>query len=256
MNGRIGERFITNEGYEVVIVEYNNYNDLWIEFQDEYKTRKHTDCRNCQRGTIKNPYHHNKFGGYLGIIEEEVKDKLGNNYKKCYNYWMKLLERLNVEKVLEKHPTYKNCCGNEEIYNFSNFTKWFVDNYYEIEGEIMCVDKDILVKGNKEYRFDRMIFVPNRINVLFTKSDAVRGDLPIGVYYKKANNKFCCQCSILTDKGKKPKYLGLYNTPEEAFLVYKEFKEAYIKEVADEYKNRIPKCLYDAMYNWEVDIND
>ena len=123
MNDRIGERFITNEGYEVVIVEYNNYNNLWIEFQDEYKTRKHTDCRNCQRGTIKNPYHHNKFGGYLGITEEEVKDKLGNNYKKCYNYWMKLLERLNVEKVLEKHPTYKNCCGNEEIYNFSNFAK-------------------------------------------------------------------------------------------------------------------------------------
>ena len=33
-------------------------------------------------------------------------------------------------------------------------------------------------------------------------------------------------------------------------------KEDYIKQVADEYKPYIPKELYDAMYKYEVEIND
>ena len=54
---RTGERFETNEGYIVEIVEYNNANDLWVEFQDEHKAIKHTDYKACQKGNVKNPYH-------------------------------------------------------------------------------------------------------------------------------------------------------------------------------------------------------
>ena len=53
----------------------------------------------------------------------------------------------------------------------------------------MCLDKDILYKGNKEYAPDKCIFVPERINKLFLKNDADRGDLPIGVTYHK-NKKY------------------------------------------------------------------
>ena len=48
----------------------------------------------------------------------------------------------------------------------------------------------------------------------------------------------------------------MYKTPEQAFQVYKKFKESYIKLIADEYKDKIPKILYDAMYNWKVEITD
>lgn len=61
---------------------------------------------------------------------------------------------------------------------------------------------------------------------------------------------------ILKIKRKKRIYLGLYNTPEEAFEVYKYYKEKNIKEVADYYKDKIPQKLYDAMYNYEVEITD
>ena len=37
----------------------------------------------------------------------------------------------------------------EEWHNFQNFAKWFYENYYEISGEKMRLDKDILIKGNK-----------------------------------------------------------------------------------------------------------
>ena len=48
----------------------------------------------------------------------------------------------------------------------------------------------------------------------------------------------------------------MFNTPQEAFQAYKKFKENYIKQVADEYKEYIPQKLYEAMYNYEVEIGD
>ena len=52
------------------------------------------------------------------------------------------------------------------------------------------------------------------------------------------------------------KSLGLYNTIEDAFNAYKQFKEANIKQIADEYKDKIPDKLYKAMYDYKVEITD
>ena len=47
-------------------------------------------------------------------------------------------------------------------------------------------------------------------------------------------------------------HLGYYGTPVEAWYEYKTYKELYIKQIADEYKNKIPQKLYDAMYKYEI----
>ena len=39
-------------------------------------------------------------------------------------------------------------------------------------------------------------------------------------------------------------YLGTYPTKEEAFQVYKEYKEKVIKETIDSYKGKIPEPFY------------
>lgn len=49
---------------------------------------------------------------------------------------------------------------------------------------------------------------------------------------------------------------GSYETPEEAFDVYKTAKEKYIKDLADSYKAKIPEKLYRAMYNYKIEIED
>ena len=49
----------------------------------------------------------------------------------------------------------------------------------------MCLDKDILIKGNKIYSQDTCIFVPKAINSLFTNRKRFRGEYPIGVYKGK-----------------------------------------------------------------------
>ena len=209
------------------------------------------------RTNIENPYEKRYYGiGYLG--EGKYKSRENGKITRVYRVWHNMLTRCYNEKYHEKQPTYIGCEAYEEWHNFQNFGDWYYENYYEVEGERMALDKDILVKGNKIYSPDTCIFVPHRINLLFVKRDKVRGKYPIGVYYSKQYKKFTSQCSFYNfeENKKKQMNLGCYDTPEEAFKIYKYYKENYIKYVAEHYKDQIPDKLYDAMYNYEVDIND
>ena len=120
----------------------------------------------------------------------------------------------------------------------------------------MHLYKDILCKVNKVYNRDTCIFVPQRINSLFIKSDKSRGDNPIGATPSSSGN-YQVQCH---DVNGERIYLGTYSTKEEAFQVYKEYKEKVIKEVIDSYEGVIPEPFYNklktAMYNYEVEIDD
>lgn len=45
-NERLGEERYNNSGYLMKIVEYNNANDIVVEFQDEDKIKVHTGYNN------------------------------------------------------------------------------------------------------------------------------------------------------------------------------------------------------------------
>ena len=87
---------------------------------------------------------------------------------------------------------------------------------------------------------------------VFVKKNKNRGNCPIGVHYNKGIKKYIAQ---LEKDGKCIK-IGNFDSKNTAFQAYKMAKEKYIKEVADEYKDKIPKRLYDAMYKYEVEITD
>ena len=55
---------------------------------------------------------------------------------------------------------------------------------------------------------------------------------------------------------KKKRHLGSFDTPEEAFQAYKVAKESHIKEIADKWKDKIEPRVYEAMYNYKVEITD
>ena len=253
--GEIRRNKDTLGGYKMKIIEYNNSKNVIIEFQDDYKAIIHTNYTNFLNGNIKNPYHPIVYNiGYVGQGEYSKTTHL-----KIYQTWQDMIRRCYNEKEREKSPTYEECIVEKYFHCFQNYAKWYEENEYKCKNEKMEIDKDILEKGNKVYDREHMIFVPKRINNLFVKRNSKRGDCPIGVNYDENRNKFCSQCSIV-DKNEKHKTinLGRYETKEEAFYVYKKFKENYIKRVADEYyqDDLIPEKLYWAMYRWEVNIDD
>ena len=168
-----------------------------------------------------------------------------------------MLERCYSSKYKNTRPTYKNvtCCNEwllyenfyEWLHNQENFDKW-------LNGDRWAIDKDILVKGNKVYSPNTCCLVPQNVNVLFVKSNAVRGNLPIGVIRLK--NGFRAQCkNPFTNKVQS---IGIYQTFEQSFNAYKIYKENIIQQVAEnEYlKGNITKKCYEAMIIYNVNIND
>ena len=254
---KIEEENYNNFGSKMVIVGYRKAMDIDVYFPEYNWTARSVDYGNFKKGEIKCPYEKRTYRvGFIG--EGKYKTKQNGKDTKCYYTWKNMLKRCFDENFQIKRPTYKGCKVCDEWLNFQIFAEWFYNNYYEIEGETMHLDKDVLHKGNKTYSPENCMFVPERINTLFTKSNKIRGNLPIGVSYRKRNKKFRAQCNVydLKERKRKTINLGYYETPKEAFKVYKKFKENYIKEVADHYKDRIPSKLYDALCNYEVDITD
>ena len=245
-------------GYEMKIVEYYRGDNIIIEFQDEYKAKICSRYDQFENGSIKNPYHPSIYDvAYMGQGEYNSTNKNGKHTIE-YEIWRDMIRRCyDPYWINNGNLTYKDSQVYKVWLNFQNFAKWYNENKYG--NEKLYLDKDILMKRNKIYSPETCVLVPKRINNLFTKNDINRGIYPIGVSYNKQHNKFYSSCSILDENGKKKKKsLGYYNTPEEAFLVYKNFKENYIKQVDDEYylQNKIPKKVYNALYNWIIEIDD
>ena len=250
---RIGSERLNNQGCTMKIVEYNSHSDIVVEFQDEYLTRIHTNYSNFMNGAVSNPYRKAVCGvGVTGNKYDITKEAI-----KEYRTWHNMLTRCFDDKYKEKHKTYYDaeCC--DEWLLFENFYEWAhsqsnFDTW--INQKRSALDKDILFKNNKIYSPKTCCLVPYNVNNLFCKANNIRGELPIGV--RKRRNKFTAECvdPLLGEL----KYLGMYNTQEEAFKAYKTYKEDLIKQVAQiefEAGNITEEC-YNAMMKYEVEITD
>ena len=242
----LGNENYNNQGCLMKVAEYNSYNDIIIEFQDEHKHRVHTKYSCFLNGSVYNPYLPHKetrvSKGYIGNTSCKTPN---GDFKKSYIHWNAMITRCSQSN----NETYKDCSICDEWLCFENFEKWFDVNYYEIPNERMFLDKDIIKKGNKIYCPEYCCFVNRKINNMFTKNNKNRGDLPIGVT-EDPLGKY--KYRVVASK----KYLGRYNDLDEAFCVYKEYKENLIKEQADRFKEYLPQNVYDALYNYQVEIKD
>lgn len=247
---RLGQINKNTYGSSMEVVKYNRAVDMWVEFESGEIV--HTSWKAFCLGEVKSRYDKRVYGiGYIG--EGEYTPHINGKRTRQYQIWLKVLERCYASYVERKYPSYKQCEVDERWHNFQNFAKWYDDNYYVVEGEKMEIDKDILVKGNKIYSPETCVFVPKRINLLFVKNDVNGRKLPIGVCFYKRDKKYQVNCK---DDKSNDIYLGRYDTIEEAFDVYKTFKESVIKKVANQYKDKIPERLYIAMVNYQVEITD
>jgi hypothetical protein len=244
---RVGEIYISNEGQKAEIVEYDSSVNVTIKFEDDNVINGYK-YHNLKTGHFKNPYLKNICEiGYLGEVADLNKDKV---YNKLYTTWFNMMQRCYDEKELIKYPTYKDCFVIDDWLCFKNFYTWAIQNYNPYTMQKWHLDKDLLIKGNKIYSPETCCFVPNNVNTMFVKSNSIRGSLPIGV--SKRLNKFGASIK----RNNKRTRLGSYDTPEEAFHAYKTAKEAYIKEVADKWKDQIDPRVYQAMCNYKVEITD
>ena len=242
------------QGCLMKIVAYESTKNIIVEFQDKYRTRVSSQWQYFEKGNIINPYHPSVFG--VGIVGNKYERNRKGRHTKEYNTWIHMLERCYDKKYKQKESTYKDvtCCDEWLLYeNFyewlhsqENFDKWFKNSGWHL-------DKDILAKGNKIYSPEICCLVPPRVNCLFVKNNARRGNLPIGVSYHSSSGAY--NASLNYNSKVKSTY---FKTKNEAFIYYKIEKEKIIKQIAQEEfdKGNITKECYEAMIRYEVEITD
>lgn len=238
---KVGESYevISTSGIYCVI----NFLD---EFAYEVKVRK----EDAKKG-IRNPFRRCYSGiGYSGVGRIN-----STEYSKIHAIWSNMLSRCYDESLRHRNPTYLGCQVHEKWHNLQEFGEWVLGNRQFQENPHWYLDKDILGFKDKIYGSDTCCFVPVDINNLFTFRASQRGVYPIGVHLSKTAKgiiRFVAQCNI---KGKR-KGLGYFDSPEEAFIVYKQAKEEEVKRVANIYKDKIDPRVYEALLKWEVEITD
>lgn len=127
-----------------------------------------------------------------------------------YDRWKNLIRRCYSEKLHIKRPNYANTIVSEEWKYFSIFKEWMVLQNWKG----MHLDKDLIGNG-KEYSKDTCLFIHPSVNTFITDRCNYRNaKLPIGVYLEN-NGKY--KSHINDFNSGKTKYLGVFDTPEEAF---------------------------------------
>lgn len=241
---RVGEIRFNRYGTPMKIIDYKSFKSVVVEFQDEYKHRKVVNYGDFNNGKVSNPYDKTVCGiGYLG----EGQYGAGENNKRMYSVWQDIIRRCYFTDPNNQNG-YLGCSMVEEWHNFQNFAKWYCENSYIVDGEKLHIDKDLLYFDNKIYGPDTCLLIPERINYLIIRHAPQRGKYPIGVRKHRKSLSFEARC--MTHNGKES--IGFFNTPDEAFMAYKKRKEEFIKEVANEYKNKIPDKVYHALLKYEV----
>lgn len=166
--------FRTNEGYLIMITNYITCDAVEFMFVDS-KLPGITTIQNIIKGQVKNPFHPNRLGGYIGIGPYNSKKD-----SKVYNIWQLMLNRaLDPEYYNKYHngyttDAYANTIVDPDWLNFNIFADWyyreisFLNPKYEY-----CIDKDalfqkygFLTKGKKCYGPGYCVLIPKALNNL------------------------------------------------------------------------------------------
>lgn len=247
---RLGERKQNTDGSWMEIIDYKRAQDITVRFDSGY-IAYHKQYTAFKSGYIKDYLSPNVYGvGYMGIGEFTA--RINDIITPEYDRWTRMLLRCYGEYE-GLSLAYQDCTVDKTWLNFQCFAQWYQDNYYEIPNHKMCLDKDIICKKNKIYSPDTCCFVPEIINDTFIGLNVHKQkSLPIGV---KRNSRSNTYRACMKNNGHLI-HVGCFNTPEEAFYAYKVAKEVHIKQMADKYKQWLPDKVYQAMYAYEIDIND
>lgn len=236
---RVGEIVINKRGERMELIEWHDSYNVTIKFDNGY-VLKNIVYHNFKKGKVKNPFGNNVFNiGYIG--DTKTTDENGKKLK-SYVCWCSMLQRCyDIDCETYKKYGKKGVIVCEEWLHYSNFKEWYDRHYYEVEGEKVALDKDIFSENNKIYSPKTCIFVPQKINALFMSVGEKKDNLPRGVLFR--SGKY--ESSILINGTKK--YLGRYDSIEEAKNAYDKERSKYVRGVVEQYQDKIPKKVYNKL---------
>lgn len=193
-----------------------------------------------------------KAGKFLvcgqGYNDGKYTSSAGNIKTLQYIHWVNMIHRC----YSGKYKTYEDVTASDNFKNYSYFYEWCLEQK-GFGNQGWALDKDMIVKGNRQYSESTCCFIPQSINSLMgnrrkTTDESIH--LPIGVVWRDHAHKY--RAYFTPSDSRKQIHLGYFDTPEDAFEAHKEVKEVEIKRVANEWKGLIDDRVYESLMNWEI----
>lgn len=242
-----GDTFSTNSCGNVVVTKYVSCDYIIVQFPD--KTKVVTRSNELRHGQVRNPNHPSYYGiGFIGIGPHSSKSR------EFRSLWPNMLRRC-YDSTSGLNPTYTGCTVAKRWHNFQNFAS-DIEKMVGFGNEGWQLDKDILKRGNKVYGPRTCCFVPEEINKAFSRREAARGNLPIGVHLKDSNFYSEKPYKAICGVNNKQTHLGVFKTIREAFLAYKTVKEQEIQRLANKYRKFLDPKVYEALMKYRVKYTD
>lgn len=185
----------------------------------------------------------------VGYNDGKYPSRINGRITKEYSVWRSMIGRCYHRTDNRKlaYKSYDSCTVSENFKNYSYFYEWCqkqigfgLDNF--------DMDKDLYSIGNCLYSEDTCVFVPKEVNTLISQDRINKGKYPTGVSFHNQTGRFASRLK----KFGKEFFIGLYDTPEEAFAAYKSEKESHIKLIANMNKERISERVYNCLMQYEV----
>lgn len=181
----------------------------------------------------------------LSYNTQKYPTKVSKVRLKAYEIWRHMVKRCGHLNGISDN-NYQDAYVCDRWLDYSNFYE-DVTSMFGYHESRFCLDKDLLVSGNRVYSKDNCCFIPYEINNFLTDSRATRGEYIVGVDFHTKTQKFRARCQ---------KHLGLFDTEQEAYFVYKNAKENLAKDLAEKWKGRIDDRAYEALLNYTVVVNN
>ena len=160
----------------------------------------------------------------------------------AYSVWKAMLARAYSDNTHKNRPTYIGVTVCTEWLSFLTFAKWFNSNSRDKVG-VIHLDKDLLIKGNKEYSPSKCVLINAEINGFLVNSQVNSiYDLPLGVS-KEPPDKY--RASIQS------KYISTHNSTMEA---HKAWQLAKLKQAMEFNCVYLERVINDLKYNIENNI--
>lgn len=251
----VGYSFTTSSGWNGVVTKFLSCRDVEVLWQDK-STSYHT-VNNIKTGGIKPLMQPSLAGvGYYGVGKYVPHSYLsGRKIKKeVYATWSRMIRRCYSPYELNRKygRQYREVFVCAEWHNFQNFALWAEDKLDKFT-KGFDIDKDLL-GTSVLYAPYNCAMLPQEVNTVISDPVKDKGSgLPYGVNLIKAKTTkskvgYVGRCHIDDVR----KYLGYFDTPDEAYEEYALIKKKEILRKAEKHKETLEHNEYQALLDFVV----